>query len=348
MIALNKLKNFLKKEGIPSYRANQVFQAVYKEGKSNYDDIHVLPKYVKKTLKDNIPILSFKILSEQKSKDSSAIKSLVVFKDSASVEIVLLRFKDGRNTVCVSSQVGCNLNCAFCATGKAGFKRNLTTEEIIDQVLYFQKKLIKSDERVDHIVFMGMGEPFNNYNHIKEAIDFFHNPVTFNISKRNITVSTAGVVDGIEKIINDQPTVNLAISLHAPTQKLREKLMPIAKIYTINELIKACDKYSQKTHRRITYEYIMINDVNDTDENAHNLANLLRGKLCHVNLIQYNKVKNLRFKPSTAKRIEAFKKILEINQIPVTLRVSLGSDIKGACGQLAGEDKIAVNVKKRN
>lgn len=339
MIALKELKKVLNLSGIPSYRASQVFNAVYKKGESQYENMHVLPEYVRDFLKENVPVFSFKVTDEKTSRDGSATKTLVEFKDQSAVEAVLLRFEDGRNTVCVSSQVGCALNCAFCATGKMNFKRNLTSEEITDQVLYFQHKLFKSDERVDHIVFMGMGEPFNNYDSVSEAVGILNDPVTFNIGKRNITVSTAGIIEGIRKIAIDHPQVNLAVSLHAPTQQLREKLMPIAKKYFIGDLIDACGDYIKKTHRRVTYEYIALKNINDTEQHAHQLANLIRGQLCHVNLIKYNKIGRSKFSPSTPERIKAFEEILKINQIPSTVRVSLGRDIDGACGQLAGKNK---------
>jgi 23S rRNA (adenine2503-C2)-methyltransferase len=337
MIKLNELKKLLNKNGIPAYRANQVFDAVYKKGIKSYEEMHVLPQNVKDFLKDNVNIFSFEIKTEKQSKDKSAIKTLLKLKSGGFVETVLLRFKDGRNTVCVSSQIGCTLNCAFCSTGKMGYKRDLNFEEITDQALYFQGKLRKSDQKINHIVFMGMGEPFLNYKNVSDAIKIFNDPLTFNIGKRNITVSTAGIIPGIEKFSEDHDGINLAVSLHASNQKLREKLMPIAKKYEINDLIKACQKYINKTHRRITYEYIMLRDINDDKTHAYELANLIRGQLCHVNIINYNKTPGSKFKPSTNKRIEDFVNILETNQIPVTLRVSLGDDINGACGQLAGK-----------
>lgn len=337
MIELSELRKLLEENGIPAYRANQVFHAVYKEGKDSYEDMQVLPAFVKEYLNQNIPVFSLKKVNESISRKSETHKVLFRLKDNNKIEAVLMRFDDGRKTVCVSSQVGCSLNCAFCATGKIKFKRNLTYEEITDQVLYFEQMLLSEDSRIDHVVFMGMGEPFLNYDEVMKSISILNDPVTFNIGIRNITVSTSGIIPSIEKFINEGKQVNLAVSLHAPNETLRKKIMPIARTYLLNDLMKVCEKYIEETHRRISYEYVMLRNINDSDKCAHELANLVRDQLCHINLIPYNETNKKRIKGSTKNRIEAFKNILEINHIPVTVRVSLGKDIDAACGQLAGK-----------
>jgi 23S rRNA (adenine2503-C2)-methyltransferase len=284
-----------------------------------------------------LPIYSLSPIQFSESKDKKTIKILFELNDKEKIEAVLMKFEDGRKTVCVSSQVGCTLGCAFCSTGKGGFKRNLTYEEITDQVLYFEHILNKSDEHINHVVFMGMGEPFLNYEEVMKAVSILNDPVAFDIGMRNMTLSTSGIIPGIEKLINDNKQINLAISLHAPNDEIRKKIMPIANKYSLDDLMKVCEKYIEETHRRISYEYIMLRGINDKDEHAHELATLLRGQLCHVNLIPYNETHIKNMKASTKNRIDTFKDILELNNIPVTVRVSLGKDIDAACGQLAGK-----------
>lgn len=337
MIELNALRTLFLNNGIPSYRANQVIHAVYKEGKSQYDEMAVLPVFVKDFLKENLPVFSLEKISEYISENGNTHKVLFRLSDGLKIESVLMKFNDGRRTVCVSSQVGCTLKCKFCATGKGGFKRDLTYEEITDQVLYFQNPLKDEGKHVTNIVYMGMGEPFLNYDNVIRSISILNDPVTFNIGLRNITVSTSGIIPQIKQFAEDMGQVNLAISLHAPNDKIRTAIMPIAKKYSLNELMLACKEYTDKTHRRISYEYIMLRGVNDSDSNAHELAKLLHGQLCHVNLIPYNETHVKAMKGSTKNRTEEFKKILELHNIPVTVRVSFGKDIKAACGQLAGK-----------
>lgn len=337
MIELNELRSFLVNNGIPSYRANQVMHAVYKEGKTDYEDMTVLPSNVKEFLKEKLPVFSIEAIKENISPNADTHKILFRLKDGKKIEAVLMRFEDGRKTVCVSSQVGCTLKCKFCATGKSGFKRDLTYEEVTDQVLYFQNLLIKENAHVSNVVFMGMGEPFLNYDNVMKAISILNDPVTFNIGLRNITVSTSGIVPQIKQFAEDARQVNLAVSLHAPNDKIRTSIMPIAKRYSLEDLMDACIKYTEKTHRRISYEYVMLRGVNDSDSNAHELAKLLYGQLCHVNLIPYNETNVKGIRGSTKNRTEEFKKILELHKIPVTVRVSLGKDIEAACGQLAGK-----------
>ena len=334
---LKDLRDELKLSGIPSYRANQVFKDIFKNGANEYDKMSTLPKNVKEFLRDNVPIYSITPVNEARSKNEETIKVLFKLKDGSLIESVLMRFADGRNTVCVSSQVGCAMNCKFCATGTLSFKRNLTYEEIADQVLYFSNMLHKQGKKVTHVVYMGMGEPFANYDEVVKSIDMLRDPVALNIGSRNITVSTCGIVPKINKFADDFKQVNLAISLHAPSDKIRNKIMPVSKRYPLWELILACKQYIEKTHRRITFEYVMLHGINDSEKDAYDLANLLRGMLCLVNIIPYNETSIKGIKGSTKNKIVKFKKVLELNNIKATIRVSLGQDIDAACGQLASK-----------
>lgn len=335
MISKEELIAYLKAQKIQAYRAKQVLHCIYKEAKSDYADMSVLPKDVKEILAKEIPIFSFDVETEVASKDGNTVKALFKLKDGKPTEGVLMRFKDGRNSVCVSSQVGCGLKCAFCATGKFGFFRSLTAEEIADQVLYFNHYLKKhTGGRVDHVIFMGMGEPFLNYEAVMRAVYALNDPDLLGIAARHITISTSGIIPGIERFGSEKIQANLAVSLHAPTQELREKIMPIAKAYKLNDLMNAIKKYIEKTGRRVSYEYVMLKNVNDSDANARQLGELLRGQLCHVNLIPYNETQ-LGFENAGRLRIDQFKAILDSLKIPVTVRVSLGQDISAACGQLA-------------
>lgn len=350
MIFRQPLIDFFKKRNIPQYRAKQLLHAIYREGKNSYDDIKVLPQDLRLELKKHFPIFSFTIAKEIRAISGNTIKTLFKLKNGAEkvapllatlgrgsnclMEGVLMKFKDGRKSVCVSSQVGCGLKCAFCATGQMGFKRNLSAEEIVDQVLYFDQLLKRRGSRVDHVVFMGMGEPMLNYDAVMEAVRIINDPEYLGIAARNITISTSGIIPGIKRLADEKLQVGLAISLHAPNQILREKLMPISKSYKILKLISAIKEYIKQTGRRVSYEYVMLNNVNDSTDLANELAKLLKGQLCHVNLIPYNET-YLGFKNAGKARIFKFSEILKTSKIPVTIRVSLGQDISAACGQLS-------------
>lgn len=353
MLSKQQLVGLLKREGHQPFRAKQLLHAIYREGKSDYESISVLPRNLVKFLTHHAPLFSFSITREVVSHTGDTVKTLFKLKDGKLVEGVLMKFRDGRNSVCVSSQVGCGLRCAFCATGTMGFIRNLTAEEIADQVLYFDQWLKKDERkrgppqshpaqrvaeqgerRVNHVIFMGMGEPMLNYDEVMKAIHTLNDPDCLGIAARHITISTSGVIPGIEKLSKEKLQINLAVSLHAPEQALREKFMPIAKAYKLNQLMKALDEYSARTRRRVSYEYVMLHGVNDSPACAEKLAKLLRGKRCHVNLIPYNET-YLGFKNAGKSRIDRFRDIVASKKIPVTVRVSLGQDISAACGQLA-------------
>ena len=347
-------KKILKNE--PKFRLLQVKQAVFCDLIENWSEARALPKSLQEKLQKEMMLdIKAKIFE---SDDKQTIKALIELSDGLKIESVLMRYGD-RNTICVSSQVGCPLNCSFCATGKLGFKRNLEVGEIVEQVLLFERYLRKEKQRVSNVVFMGMGEPFLNYNNVIQAIRILNDKEGLNIGARKISISTAGIVEGIKKFSQEDfgahPVrnlaracapkgpmgraisngVNLAISLHASNDKFRKKLMPIAEKYSIAEILEAVDDYIEITNRKVMFEYIMIKDVNDSGERAQELAKLLNKKLYMVNLISYNPTGI--FKASSAATIKKFKEILEKQGIEVTQRYKFGKGIKAACGQLVGE-----------
>ncbi len=330
---LNILNEILKNE--PSYRSKQIKRSLFIDLIENWDEATTLPKNLRDKLKAEFPISISKELFI--SKDNQTAKVLIKLNDGEKVESVIMKHGDGRNTACLSSQVGCPLACEFCATGKLGFKRNLTASEIITQFLFFARLLKKSEEKITNVVFMGMGEPFLNYDNVLEAIRIINDKDGLNIGARRISISTVGIVEGIEKLAEEKMQVNLAISLHSSNDDLRSRIMPINKKYPLDKVFRAVDGYIRKTGRRIMFEYIMINGVNDSIDDALALAELMKKKLYFVNLISYNPTGI--FKPSSGMRIKKFKEILESNGVNVTQRYKFGDAIDAACGQLAGRKK---------
>jgi len=321
----------------PAYRADQAREAVLKSLAESWDEAVGLPKELRQSLKKELPLkINAKICSSQ---GAESLKALITFEDGLQAESVLMRH-DNRNTVCVSSQVGCPMACSFCATGKMGFNRNLTTAEIIEQVVLFGRALKRENQRVDNVVFMGMGEPFLNYENVMAAIKILNDPKGLNIGGRHISISTCGIVEGIEKLIDEPLRVNLAISLHAPDDRLRSRLMPANVKYPINDIMKAVLRYVKNTNRRVMFEYIMIDGVNDSDECARELAELIRSrlslKLAFVNLIRYNPTGI--YAAAAPERVKAFKTILMRAGVETTERYRFGREIKAACGQLAAKD----------
>ena len=322
------LEEVLKKE--PPYRLKQIKRALFSDLTLNWDEVTTLPLKLKAELNQRCPIeIRAKTVS---SRSGQTVKAVIALEDGLEIESVLMRHKDRRNTVCVSSQVGCPLACTFCLTGQMGFKRNLSDFEIVEQVLFFARYLKKIEAKITNLVFMGMGEPFLNYENVLRAIKMLNDPEGFNFGARRISISTVGIVEGIRKLAQENLEVNLAISLHAPNDELRSKLMPINKKYPLKDILNAVDDYIGKTRRRVMFEYIMIKNINDSDLCADELAELLRRKLCFVNLISYNPIG--KFLASSPQKIERFKKILEKKGIAVTQRFRFGEDIKAACGQL--------------
>jgi len=323
----------------PKYRFEQVNKALFEEYISSWEEASTLPKALREKLEKECSIdIKAEIVKQGKTE-----KALITLEDGEVIETVLIRGKDKRNTVCVSSQIGCAMNCAFCATGQSGFNRNLSSDEIIEQVVFWNRHLKGDEEKVDNVVYMGMGEPFNNYSEFIKSVKFLNNPETMNIGARRISVSTVGVLDGIKRLAGEKIQINLAISLHAPNDPIRQSLIPTANQYKIGDIIKAVDDYIRKTGRRVMFEYLMISGVNDTDNNAKELSVLMRRPLYMVNLIPYNPTDNTRFKASSKERMEEFGSILEENKIGVTIRHSSGQNIEAACGQLRRDKKDNIN-----
>jgi len=332
-----KIESLLKNE--PAFRLKQVKKALFSEFITDWKQVSNLPKMLIDELSKNCPI--DKIFKEEKifkSDDDQTLKALFTLDDGLKIESVLMKHKDKRRTVCVSSQVGCSLDCDFCATGKEGFKRNLDSGEIVSQVLFFSRLLKKSKQKVTNIVFMGMGEPFFNYDNVFEAIRMFNDKDGFNIGIRHISVSSSGVIEGIERLSQENLQVNLAISLHAPDNDLRTRLMPINKTYPIEKVLEAIDNYVKKTKRKVMFEYLMINKVNDNAEQAEELARIMKNPLYFVNLISFNPIGHCRFRPSPGYRIKEFKQVLERFGVSVTQRYRFGREIRAACGQLASDN----------
>jgi 23S rRNA (adenine2503-C2)-methyltransferase len=327
---LNQIEKVLEKE--PAYRLKQVKKAAFRDLIDDWNKVSTLPLRLREKLNKEYPLLingEFFI-----SKDQKTVKALIFLEDGLKIESVLMRHKD-RNTVCVSSQIGCPLGCKFCATGKMGFKRNLEVFEIVEQVIFFARYLKESKVRVTNVVFMGMGEPFLNYENVISAIKILNEKEGFNLGARKFSISTVGITEVIEKLAEEKLQINLAISLHASSNKLRSELIPATKKYPIEKILKAVDDYIEKTKRRVMFEYLMIKNLNDSDESAREVASLMKKPLCFVNLISYNPTGG--FQPSTKKRIKSFKNILEKEGILVTERYRFGREIKAACGQLAGK-----------
>lgn len=324
---LNNLKQ-------PAYREKQIRQAFFRDYLESWDDVTVLPKDLRVKLQEKIKwnnIEADKVLEDKK---NGSIKARLILEDGEKIEAVLIKHNDGRRTVCVSSQVGCPLGCAFCATGAGGFKRDLSKEEIVEQVVFFARLLKKTEERVSNIVFMGMGEPFLNYDNVLGAIKIFNDNEYLNIGARSISISTIGIVPGIKQLAKENLQVNLAFSLHAPNDKIRDKIIPMNQKYNLKHIFSVIEMYILKTNRRVMLEYLLIDGVNDRPQEAKELVKILKTMpLCYINLIPYNETG--KFKASSRENIDKFAKILKDNNIRHTIRREFGSSIKAACGQLA-------------
>ncbi len=331
-LRLEELEKLMEELGATKFRARQIHNWIYAKSVSSIDDMTNLGKDFREELKKRFVVTDTKIKIKQVSSDGT-LKYLIEYPDGECVETVLMRFDNRANlTACVSSQVGCAVNCSFCATGKRGFIRNLSAKEIIEQVLTIQRD---TGLKVTNIVFMGQGEPLLNLKNVLEALEIFNSD--FQIGSRRITLSTSGIVPKINELASYELQSTLAISLHAPNHKLRAEIMPIENKYPIDELKKALLNYVEKTGRRITVEYIMIHNFNDTPECAKELAHLLKDLKCNINLIPYNSVNDTKYKKSSNNDIMKFKYLLEHSGKKVTVRLERGADIDAACGQLRGE-----------
>jgi len=318
----------------PGYRATQIWEGLYIQLYEQPNNITTIPKKLQEKLSANFifePLVPAKSIQ---SNDKQTTKLLFQLQDGKYIETVLMEY-DKRRTLCISSQAGCAMGCSFCATGQMGFMRNLTPGEIIAQVLYFARILKERNEAVTNIVLMGMGEPFHNYDATMKAIDILNNAEGFKFGARRFTISTVGLIPAIERFTKENRQVNLAISLHSTDNERRSSMMPVNKKYPIEELINACRSYVETSHRRITFEWALIQDINDSIEEANKLATLLKGLLCHVNVIPLNPTQGFSGQRSDKDRIFAFRDTLERAGIPCTIRMRRGIEIQAGCGQLA-------------
>ena len=327
-LTTEELKSVLKGMGEAPYRAAQIREWILK-GAESLDEMTNIPKSLREKLAGSYSFEGLKAVREQVSSDGTR-KYLLLCPDGETAEAVFMKYEYG-NTVCLSTQVGCNMGCSFCASTLGGKIRDLKAWEILDEFLAVRRA---AGEDINHIVLMGMGEPFDNYEEVSRFLTEIHDPKGINLSWRNITLSSCGIVPYIYKFAEDFPQVNLAISLHAATQEERLRIMPVSKAYPLDELVKACNDYTSKTKRRISFEFALIDGVNDNEKTAKALANLLRGMLCHVNLIPLNPVEETGLKGSPRERAHIFASELEKLGIPTTVRRRLGADIDAACGQL--------------
>ena len=330
--------DFVREYALKNYRLKQLYQAATKQLLEGVDDVTTLPKELRASLIDRgVTFSSVEPIVIQRSNDKQTSKGLFRLRDGKEVEAVLMEHFGDRTTVCISSQAGCAFACAFCSTGQAGFSRNLTPREIYDQARFFARELAARGKRITNIVFMGMGEPFHNYDAVMAAVALLNDGQGFGLGHRHITISTVGLVDKIDRFSDEGIQVNLAISLHAPNDKVRSSFMPVNRKFSVEELMAACERYVAKTNRKIFFEYVMLDGVNDTEACAKDLANLMRGHIYHVNLIPYNSTPDAPYTGTPDGRIWGFAKILENAGVPSTVRHNMGRDIAAACGQLRAE-----------
>lgn len=327
-LTLQDWEEYFVNKGEKKFKGSQVFDWLYRKRVTSFDEMTNIKKDILDMLKKDF---TFKTLSISKvERDTDVNKYLFRLKDCEKVEAVLMNHLYG-NSLCISTQVGCNMGCKFCESGRLKKVRNLETHEMIEQLLLVEEECGK---RISHVVIMGIGEPFDNYDNLIKFIEIINNPKGIELGSRHITVSTCGVVPKIKEFMKLPYQVNLAISLHAPNDEIRNTIMPINKVYPIPVLINTLKEYIQKTNRRVTFEYILLDQVNDTSECARELANLVKGMNCYINLIPYNETNNISYKRTKSENITNFYDILKKNKINVTIRREYGSKISAACGQL--------------
>ena len=329
-MTLPELTKDMAQMGEKAFRAKQIYQWLHEKLVDQFDDMTNLSKPLREKLLDAYCIPQMKIVSVLSSEDKDTKKYLFRLEDGNVIESVWMRYHHG-NSVCISSQVGCRMGCRFCASTLLGLERNLLASEMLGQIYAIQNE---TKERVSNIVVMGTGEPLDNYDNLLRFIHLVSGEPGLHISQRNITVSTCGIVEKIRELAKEKLQITLAISLHAPNTEKRRELMPVANRYSVEELLLACKDYFAETGRRISFEYSLVAGVNDNQNEAQQLASLLKGFPCHVNLIPVNPIKERSYTHSGRKQIEAFKLILEKNRINVTIRREMGADINAACGQL--------------
>lgn len=329
-LKISELQNELSKLDFPAFKAQQIFRWLHQKGVSNFDEMTNISKNHREVLENKFEIYNAVVEEKSISNIDETIKYLFKLNDGELVESVLMKYKYGYS-LCVSSQVGCRMGCKFCASTVNGVVRNLYPSEILSQIHSAQR-----DEkiRVSHVVLMGMGEPLDNFDNVVRFLDLAGDENGLNISMRNISLSTCGIVPKIYDLMQKKYQITLSVSLHAPNDLIRSSIMPINNKYSVKELISACRAYCKNTKRRISFEYSMISGINDSNSCAHELSELLRGINCHVNLIPVNNVRENNYKKSDRQRIDTFKSVLEQNGLNVTVRRSLGGDIDASCGQL--------------
>ncbi len=325
---INDLEDYFLKINDKKYRATQIYEWLYREKATCFDDMTNIKKDLKETLKKDFKFTSLTLIKSQDGND--VVKYLFQLEDKNTIEAVLMKHSYG-NSLCISTQVGCNIGCLFCESGRLKKVRDLLVNEMVEQILIVEDK---SKLKVSHVVLMGIGEPFDNYNNVMDFIKIINHPKGLSIGTRHITLSTSGLVPKINDFANEEGQVNLAISLHAPNNEIRDKIMPINKVYNIETLLEACKSYINKTNRRVTFEYILLDGINDSETCAIELAQKLKGINCYVNLIPYNETKAKEFKRSSKVSILRFYDILKKNRINVTIRQEFGGKINAACGQL--------------
>ncbi|GGD65019.1 23S rRNA (adenine(2503)-C(2))-methyltransferase RlmN [Paenibacillus nasutitermitis] len=329
---IDQLQDWMKENGEPTFRGTQLFEWLYVKRVMSFEEMTNLSKELRQKLDDQFQFVTLSEITRFESKDGT-VKFLFGLHDNHGIETVIMRHSYG-NSICVTTQVGCRIGCTFCASTLGGLKRNLTAGEITAQVVKAQQMLDASNERVSSIVIMGSGEPFENYDATMAFLRVMIHEKGLHIGQRHITVSTSGIVPSMYKFAEENTQINLAISIHAPNDKLRSKLMPVNRRFPFEDVIEACRNYIAKTGRRITFEYALIGGVNDQNEHAQELAEVLKGMLCHVNLIPVNHVPERNYVRTPREQIFEFHRILERNNINVTIRREQGHDIAAACGQL--------------
>ncbi len=333
-----RIKELLLANGHKPFRYAQIENAIYKNFITDFSKIETLPKEIREILVRNCHYQSLRVHSSSTSADGQTTKFLFKTHDDKMIEAVIMRHLSGRNTLCVSSQAGCPMACVFCATGKLGLIRNLDFSEIVEQVMYAADTLDKEGRKLRNVVYMGMGEPFLNYENLKRSIESVTAQKKLDISVRRVTVSTCGIIPGIDRFADEFPQVSLAVSLHAPNDVARSRIMPVETTYPIDQLMASLDRYVEKTNKRIFYEYIMISGITDRIEYARELAVLLKDRMAHVNFIPYNPGEGIMgdgMLPTSRLIIAKFQHELEKAGVPSTVRHTMGDDIDAACGQLA-------------
>lgn len=333
-MSLKDLEEYFLSHNDKKFRATQIYDWLYRKNVTSFDDMTNLKKDVIELLKNDFYLRTLELKKVER--DTLVNKYLFYLQDGEKIEAVLMRHDYG-NSICISTQVGCNMGCKFCESGRLKKVRNLTAGEMTEQILQVQEDI---GDRVSHVVLMGIGEPFDNYDEVTKFIEIINHDLGLAIGARHITVSTCGLIPKIKEFMNFPYQVNLAISLHAPTDELRRQIMPVANVYPLKDLMQTIQKYIAKTNRRVTFEYILLQGINDSKECAESLAKLVSGMNCYINLIPYNETENIGYKRSKEETIREFYDILKKNHTSVTKRKEFGSKISAACGQLRSKKEM--------